>query len=102
MISLDKREELISLFDTYSSLLTEKQKMYFEEYYFDDFSLAEIALNHNISRNAVFDQIKKTISILEKYEANLHMLRCKEIINQALEIDDIRKIKELLSKINEE
>ena len=64
MIDLEKREEVIALYDIYNELLTDKQKMYFEEYYYCDMTLQEIASLHNISRNAVFDQLKKTISIL--------------------------------------
>ena len=54
-MTFDKREELISLYDVYGVLLTDKQKSYFEEYYFDDLSFSEIALNHGISRNGVFE-----------------------------------------------
>jgi len=73
-MDLEKREKEIALFDIYESLLTDKQKGYFTDYYFLDLSLAEIAENYEVSRNAVFDQIKKTILILEDYEAKLHLL----------------------------
>lgn len=102
MDELDKREELISLFDNYSSLLTDKQKMYFEAYYYDDWSLAEIAENYNISRNAVFDQIKKTISILNRYEESLHQVSNINLLKEACGSDDINKIKETILKIIEE
>ena len=52
----DSREYLIELYDLYQRLLTEKQQMYFESYYFLDLSLSEIAENYNISRNGVYDQ----------------------------------------------
>ena len=45
-MSIDNRVELIELYDLYFELLTDKQKEYFEEYYFDDLSIGEIALNH--------------------------------------------------------
>jgi len=67
-MTFDKREELISLYDVYGVLLTDKQKSYFEEYYFDDLSFSEIALNHGISRNGVFDQNKRVANILALYE----------------------------------
>ena len=35
-MTIEQREELIELYDIYYSLLTDKQKEYFEEYYFDD------------------------------------------------------------------
>lgn len=102
MNDLDKREELIKLFDTYSSLLTEKQKMYFEAYYYDDFSLSEIATNYNVSRNAVFDQIKKTVSILNKYESNLHQVAHLTLLEEVLKLDNINEIKIQIKKIIEE
>ena len=72
-MDLVKREYHIALFETYKELLTEKQKEYFILSYFEDFTLSEIAENLNVSRNAVFDQIKKTIAILEDYESKLKM-----------------------------
>ena len=65
MMDLIKREEQIDLFDVYQSLLTKKQRDYFLAYYFDDLSLSEIDDNFNVSSNAVFDQIKKNLYIIE-------------------------------------
>ena len=62
-MDLIKREYHIALFETYKELLTEKQKEYFILSYFEDFTLKEVAENLNVSRNAVFDQLKKTIAI---------------------------------------
>ena len=42
----------------YKELFTEKQQMYFEDYYMNDLSLSEIAENYDISRNAVHNQLK--------------------------------------------
>ena len=70
-MDLIKREYHIALFETYKELLTEKQKEYFILSYFEDLTLSEIAENLSVSRNAVFDQIKKTVSILEDYESKL-------------------------------
>jgi hypothetical protein len=69
----DKRQDLISYYELYNSLLTEKQREYFEDYYFYDLSITEIALNHDISRNAVFDQIKRINKALEDYENKLNL-----------------------------
>ena len=68
-----KREELIRLYDLYGSLLTEKQKNYFEDYYFMDLSISEIAENYGISRNGVFDQLKRVNLLLEDYESKLNL-----------------------------
>ena len=57
---MEKDRELIcGLYDLDSNLLTEKQKNYFEDYYFMDLSLAEIAENNNVSRNAIHKRLKK-------------------------------------------
>ena len=69
-----KRQLTIDLYDLYGSLLTEKQRTYFEDYYFMDLSLSEMAENYGISRNGVFDQIKRAVSTLEDYENHIHLL----------------------------
>ncbi|MDD3842075.1 MAG: YlxM family DNA-binding protein [Candidatus Izemoplasmatales bacterium] len=69
-----------SLFDIYGLLLTDKQREYFQYYYSDDYSLSEIAELYKVSRNAVFDQIKKAINHLEKYEEKLNIWKQKQKI----------------------
>lgn len=98
-MTFDKREELISLYDVYGCLLTDKQKSYFEEYYFDDLSFSEIALNHGISRNGVFDQIKRVANILALYEEKLSLLKKMKKIED-LSLDDNIK-NEILEIIKE-
>ena len=56
-----------------AALLTDKQMNYIELYYADDYSLAEIAEEFGVSRQAVYDNIKRTEKILEAYEMKLHM-----------------------------
>lgn len=43
-------------------------------YYLDDFSLGEIAEAFEVSRQAVYDNIKRTEAMLEEYEAKLMLL----------------------------
>ena len=52
---LEKKQRVNLLMDCYSDLLTEKQQMYLDYYYHDDYSLSEIAEALNVSRIAVFD-----------------------------------------------
>lgn len=98
-MTIDKREEIIRLYDTYQCLLTDKQRNYFEEYYFDDFSITEIAENHQISRNAVFDQVKRVAGILQEYEEKLKLVKKRTAIEalalpEAIRSEIIEIIKE--------
>ncbi len=75
---LEKVNRMNELYDTYQELLTTKQKVYFELYYQDDLSLSEIAEQFEVSRNAVFDNIKRTEKLLEDYEDKLQLLDKRE------------------------
>lgn len=44
----------------YLSLLTERQQEILKLYFYEDLSLTEIAENLNISRNGVYDTLKKS------------------------------------------
>ena len=59
------------LFDFYGELLTERQKEFFDLYYNEDLSLAEIAENYGISRQGVRDGIKRGEQILQEMEDKL-------------------------------
>ena len=98
-MEINKREEIIELYDIYGLLLTDKQRMYFEEYYFMDLSLQEIADNYEISKNGVFDQIKRTIRTLELYEEKLMIRKKIEKINSLNIADNIKE--EILMIIKE-
>jgi uncharacterized protein len=68
---LEKTTRMNYLYDFYHSLLTPKQQSYMSLYYLDDFSLGEIAEEYNVSRQAVYDNIKRTETMLEEYEEKL-------------------------------
>ncbi|MBO0439523.1 transcriptional regulator [Enterococcus sp. DIV0212c] len=72
-MEIEKTNRMNALFEFYSTLLTEKQMNYMEMYYADDFSLGEIAEEYEVSRQAVYDNIKRTGKILEEYEKKLHL-----------------------------
>lgn len=91
-MNIEQREELIELYDLYYNLLTEKQREYFEEYYFDDLSIGEIASNYNISRNGVHDQLKRVIANLEDYETKLGLSKKIKLIVD-LNLDNVIKEK---------
>ncbi len=68
------------LFDFYGQLLTEKQATCFDLYYNQDFSLAEIAEEVTISRQAVHDSLARAEVALTHFESTVGFLaRTKEI-----------------------
>ena len=73
LMEIEKTNRMNALFEFYAALLTDKQMNYIELYYADDYSLAEIAEEFGVSRQAVYDNIKRTEKILEDYEKKLHM-----------------------------
>lgn len=70
---MKQRNYLVILYDFYSELLSEDNKKYFEDYYFDNLSLGEIADNNNLSRNAIHKHIKSCESKLLFYEEKLKL-----------------------------
>ena len=87
---MDNRIYLIDLYDLYGELLTDKQQAYFEDYYFDNLTLQEIAENNDISRNAVHKQLKEAEDKLNHFENIL------KIYNKN------KRIKEICENLNEE
>jgi len=70
----NNREDIIMLLDYYSNLLTNHQIEIMSDYYNDDLSMNEIADNYSISKSAVQDLIKRTISQLNDYEKKLKLI----------------------------
>ena len=79
---------IINLYDCYSNLFTNKQITYFEDYYFEDLSLSEIAENYSISRAAAHKQIKEVVNKLNDYETKLKILEKKDKIINYLKYKD--------------
>lgn len=82
---LEKTNRINRLFDFYEPLLTEKQQMFLKYYFHDDFSLGEIASEFQISRQAVYEHIKRAEQVLEMYEEKLGLLSKYERRIQDLE-----------------
>ncbi len=96
---MDRKLYFNQLYDYYGVLLTDKQRSYFEDYYFRDFSLSEIAENDGVSRNAIHKQLKLVGEKLEQYEAQLHLLEKRGKILSLLQnvAEEIRyQVEELL------
>ena len=62
------------LYDFYGPLLTKHQQAVFEAFVYDNMSLAEIADEENVSRQAVHDIVKRCDTILNDYENKLGLV----------------------------
>ena len=84
---MEEKVILSMLIQTYGKLLTEKQYQIMDDYYNNDLSLSEIAQNHNITRQAVRDIIKKGEKKLFEYEEKL--LFMKRTLNTEKKIERV-------------
>ena len=93
---MEERDYLIILYDFYGELLTDKQQDYFEDYYFSNLSLGEIAENTGLSRNAIHKNIKSVEEKLVFYEEKLELYKKKSALEDIIkEIDNKDIIKKL-------
>lgn len=63
--------EMTMLYDCYGTMLTQKQREYIEMRYHQDLSLGEIAEMTGVSRQAVFDNLTRTETLLRRMEENI-------------------------------
>lgn len=83
------------LMDFYSELLTDKQRDTLDLYYNNDYSLAEIAVDLDISRQGVRDFIKRGEKQLYEFEEKLGLVKKYDKISE--NIKEIEKIIETLN-----
>jgi len=62
------------LYDFYGQLLTDRQKSFMELYYGQNLSLGEIAEEFAVSRQAVYDTLKRAEQVLSQYEEKLGLV----------------------------
>lgn len=74
-----------NLYDYYGVLLTEKQQQYFEDYYFDNLTLAEMSENYKVSRNAIHKSLKEVEEKLLDFEDKLKLYHKNQKIILLLE-----------------
>lgn len=72
---LDRMLRMALLLDFYGALLTPRQRLCVELYYHQDMSLAEVAAELEVSRQAVHDLIHRAAAILEDYEERLGLIQ---------------------------
>jgi len=76
-VQIDKLDEIVLqsiLYDFYGELLSDHKKQIFEDYVLNDLSLSEIATEQGISRQGVFDIVKRCTLELKDYEAKLSLM----------------------------
>lgn len=89
---MDENVQLAFLYDTYGELLSKHQRQIFEAVRFDDLSLAEIAEEFDISRQAAHDVYRRTVKKLWDYENVLHLVeRDRRVKEKAGEISRIAR-----------
>lgn len=71
------------LFDFYGALLTDKQKEIYQMHHEDDFSLAEIGSQMDVTSQAVADVLKRTDIKLNNYERKLELIKKFNIQKEA-------------------
>lgn len=94
--TLKKVVKLSLLYDFYGELLKKHQKEIFEDYILNDLSLSEIADEQGISRQGVYDIIKRCSKQLMEYEQKLGLVQKFYEIKESLQI-----ICKLTSKLRE-
>ena len=85
VVTLEKTVYMNQLLSYYGTLLTDKQASVMQAYYEADYSLAEIAENLQISRQAVHDIIRRSEEALNHYENQLQLKKKSDQRWQALE-----------------
>lgn len=84
-MKINERNLIIEKYEVYKSLLSEKKQDIFEMYYYEDESINEIAEVVGITKNGVFNALKKVekeiteyelkLQVIAKYKANIELLR---------------------------
>ena len=77
--------ELVLLFDTYGSMLTDKQRECFDMRHNQDLSLGEIAEILGVSRQAVNDNLTRTENLLRRMEENIGCVKRDRLIRNVLQ-----------------
>lgn len=88
----DEIVELSALYDFYGALLKENHRRIFEDYVWNNLSLGEIAAEKEITRQGVYDVIRRCRIRLHEYEEKLQLVQKFEQTKKKLQ--SIEKIAE--------
>ena len=86
------------LFDFYGDVLTDRQKEFYDLYYNEDLSLAEIAEHAGISRQGVRDAIVRSETILRETEDKLGLV--KKYSGYESKLDEIHQAAAYIAQVN--
>lgn len=113
-MEMDNIVELSLLYDFYGALLKEHKREIFEDYILNDYSLSEIAVEKGMTRQGVYDIIKRSSKELRLYEEKLSLVhkfqKTKEMVNQIQTLsknlegyhENVETIQHLTTKILDE
>lgn len=95
---MKERIYITNLYETYKSLLTTKQQLYFTSYYNEDLSLSEISENCSVSKTLVAKTIKQVETKLKTYESKLNLYMITSTISNIIDKPNLKE--ELTNLIN--
>jgi len=87
---LEEKEFICVMLDIYGELLTDKQLSTMEQYYKLDYSLNEIAIECDVTKQAIKDTIDKAVKSLNKFEEVLGLAN-KELELRKINLDKLSK-----------
>lgn len=113
MTFLEEKVKISMLFQIYEKMLTQNQRELINDYYNNDLSLSEIAENHQITRQAVRDNIKKGEKKLFELEEKLMFMdtmvkqekKLQQILEELSKIENVssdKKVEKILNHVREE
>ena len=103
---MEKIVEQGILYSFYGKLLTKHQQSIYEELVYHDLSISEIAKEQGISRQGVFDLVKRCDKILQDYEDKLQLVKkfysIKDKVKEIQLFTKEERVKKLVDEIIEE
>lgn len=99
---MKNREYMENIYEIYKGLLTQREQDYFENYYFEDYNLQEIADNYEVSKsyvgkfiNGIEEKLNNFEEVLKVYDKTI---KIKNIIKYTDDLEVKVKIEEIIEK----
>lgn len=93
------REYILNLYEIYKELFTERERDYFENYYYEDYSFQEIADNYEVSKSYASKFVNSIQDKLIKYESALNILDKNNKLREIIELIDSQEIKDKIEDL---